>query len=138
MRQRLPTILGFAGAALSGAVAVFYLVLIVRGLIGVSGDGGRVAIVAVVLFAQTGVTFYGALRSSVLWLGIATVLLLVTGVLGMFSIGAPLALAGICTACAAGAIHMRRVLAAVPSRARSGSPTGQPPPGRGGRAGRRR
>ncbi len=131
MRQRLPTLLAFAAAALSGAVAVWYLVLIARGAVGFQGSEVFVAAGALLLFVQAGITFYGALRSSVLWLGVATGLLLVTGVLGMFSIGAPLALAGILTTCAAGAIHMRRVTVRTRLRA-DGSPPQERPP----RAGR--
>ena len=136
MRARLPTVLAFVAAALSGAVAVWYLVLIADGSVGFQGSEVRVAVVALILFAQTGVTFYGALRSSVLWLGVATGLLLLTGVLGMFSIGAPLALAGILTTCAAGAIHMRRVTVRTRPRADGSMP--QPRPSRPGRYSRRR
>jgi len=85
-----PSILGLAASALSGAVAVLYLVLIVRGLVGVSGDAGRVAIVALILVAQSLVAAAGAVRHSVPLLALAAILLLATGVLGLFSIGLPL------------------------------------------------
>jgi len=126
VRERLPALLAFAAAALSGAVAVWYLVLIARGTVGFRGSEVFVAAIALLLFVQSGITFYGALRGSVLWLGVATGLLLVTGVLGMFPIGAPLALAGILTTCAAGAIHMRRVTVRTRPRADGTMPQNRP------------
>ena len=136
MRSRIPTVIAYIAAALSGAVAVWYLVLVARGTGGTQGSEVFVGAVALLLFVQAGVTFYGALRGSVLWLGVATGLLLVTGVLGMFFIGAPLALAGILTTCAAGAIHMRRVTVRTRPRADGSMPQDRPP--RAGRYSRRR
>ena len=89
MRSR-PSILGLAAAALSGAVAVLYLVLIARGLVGVSGDAGRVTIVALILVGQSSLAALGSVRRSVPMLALAAVLLVITGVLGLFSIGLPL------------------------------------------------
>ena len=93
---------------LSGAVAVLYLVLIAQGAVGASGDAGRVAIVVVILFGQTGLATAGAMRRSVPMLGGASAMLLVTGVLALFSIGAPLLLAALLAWAAVAREWMRR------------------------------
>jgi len=88
-----PSFLGLAAAALSGAVAVLYLVLIAQGAVHVDGDQGWVAIVVLVLFGQTALVTVAAFRRSPPLLVVSAVLLLSTGILGLFSIGMPLIVA---------------------------------------------
>ncbi|MFA7249962.1 MAG: hypothetical protein WC273_10070 [Dehalococcoidia bacterium] len=96
-----PSIPGLLAAALSGAVAVWYLALIAQGAVGTRGAEVWVASVALLLFAQAGLAAAGAIRRSAPLVAAASALLLVTGVLGLFSIGAPLLLAAVIAAGAA-------------------------------------
>ena len=92
-----PSITGLAAAALSGAVAVFYLVLIAQGAVGVKGDQWRVIVVATILLALQACAAAGALRpttsAGVGLLAAAATGLLAMGVLALFSIGLPLLVA---------------------------------------------
>ena len=103
-----PSLLGLAAAALSGAVAVWYLVLIAQGAVGYEGHEVYVAVVAAILFAQAGLAAAGAVRRSVALLAAAGALLLATGVLGLFSIGMPLLVASLLAWAAAAWTWMRR------------------------------
>ena len=106
IRGARPSFLGLAASALSGAVAVWYLVLIGQGTVGFAGAEVYVAVIALILFAQAGLAEVWAIRRSVPLL--AAAMLLVTGVLALFSIGQPLILAGMLAACAAGMLQLRR------------------------------
>ena len=96
-RRARPSLAGLAAAALSGAVAVLYLVLIALGDVGASGDGRRVALVATILVALPLCAGVGARRpatnAEVGLLAVAAVGLLIMGFLALFSIGMPLLVA---------------------------------------------
>lgn len=97
---------GLAAAALSGAVAVLYLSLIVQGGVGGGdGDGPRVALFAVLFAALPVLAFVGSFRpdrkDGIRMLVAAALGMTVLGVLGIFTIGLPLLLAA---ACAWGAV----------------------------------
>ena len=96
-----PSLLGLAAAALSGAVAGLYLVLIAQGAVGASGDAGRVAIVALILVGQVALTTVAAIRRSAPLLAASAATLLATGVLALFSIGLPLLVAALLAGAAA-------------------------------------
>ncbi len=103
-----PSLLGLAAAALSGAVAVLYLVLIARGNVGASGDGWRVAIVALILVGQAALTTVAAVRRSAPLLAVAAAMLLPMGVLALLSIGLPLLVAALLAGIAAAREWLRR------------------------------
>ena len=103
-----PSLLGLAAAALSGAVAVWYLVLIAQGAVGASGDAGQVAIVALILVGQAALATVAAVRRSAPLLAVSAAMLLTTGVLALFSIGAPLLVAALLAGVAAAWEWVRR------------------------------
>ena len=119
--------MGLAASAIAFAVAVGYVVLIFRGAVGFQGAEVWVACVTVVLFLQSYVVMQGTLRFSVPLMALGTAMLLVTAVLGLFSIGAPLAIAGILAALATGYVRLRQQAAA--DRARRARPRSTTPGG---------
>jgi len=95
--RRRPSIVGLAAALVSGAIAVVYLVLIAQGAVDVASEGAwaYVAVVAAILVGQAAVCGLGAWRVSPRLLASAGPMMLVTGVLALFSIGVPLMIAGL-------------------------------------------
>ena len=104
--------MGMAAALIALGVAVWYVVLIYEGR--VSPDGAEVygGGVTLLLFAQAYVIFQGTLRFSVPVMALGTAMLLITSFVSLFTIGAPLALAGILAALATGYVRLRQQLAA--------------------------
>ena len=97
MRNAYP--FGLAAAAIAFADAIAYVTIINRQ--GTLNDWGRVVVIAALIafagvLATVGSLVTGGRRPALLWP--ATVILLVLGFLGIFSIGLPLLIAGILTA----------------------------------------
>jgi hypothetical protein len=118
-----PSRLGLSAAAIAVAVDVAYVWIIAAQ--GGPTDGARVAFVALAIAAAAACAGIGSTRPSPLarlpWLGAATGALVGLGVIGLFSIGLPLLVAGflagmasLTTSGSAGLGHPReRTLAAV-------------------------
>jgi hypothetical protein len=117
-----PSRLGLSAAAIAAAVDVAYVWIIASQ--GGPTDGARVAFVALAIAGAAACAGIGATRASppgrLPWLGAATGALVGLGILGLFSIGLPLMVAGILamvawltTSASAGRGHRReRTLAA--------------------------
>ncbi len=110
--ERTPLVMGLTAAAIAAAVAVWYVVSIYQGRVATEGSEVYVGVVGLLLFAQAYIVMHGTLVFSVRSMAVGTALLMLTGFLGMFSIGAPLALAGILAAMATGYVRLRQLAAA--------------------------
>ena len=110
--ERTPLVMGLTAAAIAAAVAVWYVVSIYQGRVATEGSEVYVGVVGLLLFAQAYVIFQGTLRFSVPVMALGTAMLLITSFVSLFTIGAPLALAGILAALATGYVRLRQQLAA--------------------------